>query len=335
MISFKYGTEAVVVERGGFWNTKAVGTQYRDTAADEVWDIVRDVDAGTPWRQAVSRRFAQRNPWLHRIVTDLSRDFFFRQHPPAPGAKILDLGAGWGQIGIPLAHHGEVVALEPTPERMAFIRAAAAQEQIVDRMYFIQSDFLDIEFETRFDLICCIGVLEWVPKFRKGEPLTLQREFLKRTARALGPGGKIVIGIENRMGLKYLLGAPDDHIAVPGVAVFDAMLAAQKWKAMCGEGLRSFTYTHVELRELLAAAGLPNVTFFAALPDYKIPQLILPLGKEVDDYFAQGGFIPEHDGSCGRLLGFQAELQSHYQSLARMGIAQAFVPSFYAVASPG
>jgi SAM-dependent methyltransferase len=332
MIAFTHGGHRTILEGGEFWAANPGGSLYRDAAAEEVWTTIRDIEAGTPWRDAVSGRFAQANPWLHRIVTDPSRDLFFRQHPPAPGAKILDLGAGWGQIAIPLAHHGEVVALEPTPERIAFIRAAASQEQVANRMYFVQGDFFEIELETRFDLVCCIGVLEWVPKFRPGEPLALQREFLERAARVLAPGGQIVIGIENRVGLKYLLGAPDDHLGVPGVAVHDRTLAARKWKTLAGNELRSFTFTQVELTELLAAAGLPNLTFFAALPDYKVPQLILPLGTEVDDYFTHGGFVPEHDGSRGGSLNFQPELQSLYQSLARMKVAHAFVPSFYAVA---
>jgi hypothetical protein len=44
--------------------------------------------------------------------------------------------------------------------------------------------------------------------------------------------------------------------------------------------------------------------------------------------------ITEHDGSNGSLLpqAKQEELQSHYQSLARLGIASNFVPSFYVLA---
>ena len=272
MIEFHHNHETVSLPPGGFWTSAPTGPTYRDTSAEELWAIVRDIEGDMPWREAVARRYAHGNPWLYRIVTDPSRDLFFRLHPPPPDARILDLGAGWGQIALPLAHSCEVVAMEPTPERLAFIRAAALQERVAGRMYFVQGDFFDVDFDTRYDLITCIGVLEWVPKFRQGDPLGLQREFLERAARALAPGGQIVIGIENRLGLKYLLGAPDDHLGVPGVAVHDRALAAEKWKALAGIELRSFTFTQVELTELLAAAGLPNVTFFAALTDYKVPQ---------------------------------------------------------------
>jgi hypothetical protein len=139
----------------------------------------------------------------------------------------------------------------------------------------------------------------------------------------------LVVGIENRLGLKYLLGAPDDHLGLPNIGVYDAGLAVRKWQTHSAKALRVFTYTRVELAEMLAAAGLSDHIFFAALPDYKLPQRILSLGSEVDFFFRQGGFIAEHDGSGGQPLSCQTELHSHYQSLAHLGIVSDFVPSFY------
>jgi 2-polyprenyl-3-methyl-5-hydroxy-6-metoxy-1,4-benzoquinol methylase len=336
MITFQHGGKTVAVETGGLWTAQPGEDSYRDTPAGELWGIVREIRSGTAWRSVVARRYEKSNPWLHQVVTSPARDLFFRQHPPPSGAKVLDIGSGWGQIALPLArnNNNEVTALEPTPERLAFIQAAATQEQVTDRMHFVQADFFDVEFEPQsFDLICSIGVLEWVAKFRPGEPGKVQAEFLNRIRALLKPGGQLVIGIENRLGLKYLLGAPDDHLGVPNIAIYDNALAAQKWKAQSGQSLRSFTFTRSELADLLAAAGFPTTTFFAALPDYKLPRLILPLGQEINDHFEHGDFVPEHDGHSGQPLAFQAELQSHYRSLARLKIAQEFVPSFYVTAS--
>jgi SAM-dependent methyltransferase len=200
-------------------------------------------------------------------------------------------------------------------------------------MAFLQTDFFAVEFEPCFDLVTCVGVLEWVPKFRSGDPREVQLEFLRRARTVLAPGGQFVIGIENRLGLKYLLGAPDDHIGVPHIASYDATLASEKWLRQSGQALRSFTFSRAELDELLAAAGFTRTTFFAALPDYKLPELILPLDQRTNDHFATGKFIPEHDGVSGRPLPYQAELQSHYRSLAQLGIAENFVPSFFVTAS--
>jgi 2-polyprenyl-3-methyl-5-hydroxy-6-metoxy-1,4-benzoquinol methylase len=335
MITFRHGDNLIRLDRGQLWSSSGRNETYRDAPPGELRDLVRAIQAGAPWRDIVRRKYEKDSPWLCQIVTSPTRDLFFRQHPPLPGSRILDIGSGWGQIALPLAKikTHSVVALEPTPERIAFIRAAAEQDGVADRMYFLETGFNDVEFDPSFDLIACIGVLEWVPKFQPGAPALLRREFLTRARNALAPGGKLVIGIENRLGLKYLLGANDDHIGAVNIASYDAALASEKWKRQTGQDLRSATFTSAELTCLLREAGFANVRLFAAFPDYKLPEVILPLGPLVNQYFNSGEFIPEHDGTNGQALDIQAELQSHYRSLAAMEMAQGFVPSFFAVAS--
>ena len=285
MIRFRHGSESVSLKPGGLWATEHPGGVYRDTSAGELRSIVRDVERGAPWREAVAQHYASSNPWLHQIVMSPARDLFFRLHPPNPGARVIDIGAGWGQIALPLARSCVVTALEPTLERLAFIRAAAKQEKLADRMHFVQASLFDVTFDASFDLACCIGVLEWVPKFHAGDHHEVQIDFLKRLRALLAPGGCLVIGMENRLGLKYLMGAPDDHLGVPDIAVYDAALAARKWQTHSSDALRVFTFTRAELAEMLSAAGLSDHRFFAALPDYKVPERILPLGPEVERLF--------------------------------------------------
>jgi 2-polyprenyl-3-methyl-5-hydroxy-6-metoxy-1,4-benzoquinol methylase len=332
MIDFHRGEEQVHLRGGEAWSAREQGDAYRDTGAAELLAIVRRVEAGEPWREVVAERYAESYPWLHSIVTSPARDLFFRRFPPPAGARILDIGSGWGQIALPLAHRGLVTALEPTPERLAFIRAAARQEGVDANLCFVQADFLDVEFDTRFDLACCIGVLEWVPKFRQGEPRPLQVEFLARARQLLAPQGQLVVGIENRLGLKYLLGAADDHIGTSQMAVYDGELADRKWRAASGQPLRSFTYTRTELTGMLHEAGFAEVRFVAALPDYKLPEVLLPWGDAVNRFFLEGGYVAEHDGTNGARLAFQDELRSHYRTLAELGIAADFVPSFFVTA---
>jgi len=333
MVSFRHSGTPVALKLGEFWATPKNGDGYRDTTAETLWGIVRQVEAGVPWREAVAARYAEHNPWLHQIVVSPARALFVQQHPPLPGAKVLDVGAGWGQIALPLARRPGVVvsALEPTRERLAFIQAAATQEQLAGRMHFIQADFLDLEFEPTFDLICCIGVLEWVPKFRPGEPRKVQLEFLRRVHAALRPGGKCYVGIENRLGLKYLMGGRDDHTSQRNVSVFDAVLATTKHRALTGEELRSFTYTHAEYIALFNEAGFKQIETHVAFPDYKVPQLILPFAppEHVNEVLLTNFIPPEHDGVEGQPLPKPEEYISHYRSLARMGLAQYFCPSFF------
>lgn len=332
MISFRHSGGTVALAPGASWSDTKGGDRYRDTPPAEMATLLRQIEAGTPWREAVAQEYKARFPWLYHIVTSPKRSLFFRQNPPASGSRILDIGSGWGQVALPLAGSAKVTALEPTPERLAFIRAAARQDGVEANMCFIQADLLDVEFETKFDLACCVGVLEWVPKFREGDPYELQVQFLRKARQALAPDGSLLLGIENRLGLKYIIGAADDHIGTPLVAVYDRQLSKRKWREKTGQSLRCYTYTRAELETMLAKAGFGTVKFHAAFPDYKLPEVILPAGDEVNLFFSQGKYIEEHDGITGQKLELQDELRSHYRSLAELNIAHEFAPSFFAVA---
>jgi 2-polyprenyl-3-methyl-5-hydroxy-6-metoxy-1,4-benzoquinol methylase len=344
MISFRHAGRHYTLNPGDHWSAGAIAPSYRDTAARELWEIVDEIRLGRPWRECVASHFQAKMPWLHRIVTDVSRDLFFREHMPLPdGANVLDVGAGWGQISLPLSRHHTVTALEPTPERLAFIRAAANQEDRGNHLHYIESDFMEVDFETTFDLVCCIGVLEWIPKFRAGPARDLQVDFLRRLQQTLSPAGRVVVGIENRLGLKYLLGARDDHTGLSLVNVLQAPDAAAKHRALTGEDLRVFTYTLPEYRRMFAEAGFQQVSTFAAFPDYKLPQTILPVeqSRSLRDGNEQAVWNPDanqrlgsplppdHDGIDGTLLPNQREITSLYHSLAGCGIAPFFAPSYF------
>lgn len=330
MIRFTHNNHEVGLSAGETWSHRVDIETYRDTPAESLWHLVDRIRAGEPWRGAIADRYEKSHPWLHKIVASPLRDRFFQQHPPAAGSSVLDIGAGWGQIAVPLARNHHVTALEPTPERLAFIKAIARQEGVMESMYFMEADFMQVEFATRFDLVCCVGVLEWVPMFSPGRaPIQTQIDFLTRIRNSLSAKGRLVLGIENRLGLKYLLGAPDDHLGTAGIGQYDAQLACHKWRALHNQELRVFTYTQAELADMLRSAGFIKLVFHAAFPDYKLPQVIIPLGPETERFCQTGPWVPEHDGSCGKPLPFQSELQSHYRSLGQLGIASAFCPSFF------
>jgi 2-polyprenyl-3-methyl-5-hydroxy-6-metoxy-1,4-benzoquinol methylase len=309
---------------------------YRDTSEDEVKQIIREIEAGQNWRDVIAHHFKNSHRWLFDVITYQKRDLFFGQFCQPHGAVALDIGSGWGQIALPLAKNNQVCVVEPTPERFDFIRAVARQEGIAQNMFFINADYMQISFATRFDLITCIGVLEWVGAFSdETDAQFVQRNFLKKIRSELQMGGQCVIGIENRVGLKYLLGAPDDHLGVPGISLFDADLAQHKWFELTHEPLRIFTYTMEEYRSLLLEAGFETIKFYASFPDYKLPQVILSADEPhpVNQFFIEGHYIAEHNGTTGSLLPNQGELKSLYRSLSGLGIAQYFAPSYFILAS--
>lgn len=312
---------------------------FRDAPAEDLVAIISEIDAGRPWRQVVHDRYAATNPWLHRIITDKSRTLFFEAVLPPGDGLTLDLGSGWGQTARPLASHRPVVALEPVAERLAFIQAAARQDGVDRNLSFVGADYFDVQFETKFSTICAIGVFEWVGAFQSHtDPQERQRAFLCKARNDLAPGGSLVLGIENRLGLKYLLGCPDDHLGVLQIACLPATLARQRWQESRKQALQSFTYSLAELEQMLRKAGFTSVELFSAFPDYKLPEKIIPLsdgGHALNSWLATGPLPPEHNGYDGTVLpqAFQADLQARYRSLASTGSAQHFVPSFFVRAS--
>ncbi len=334
MIRVHHSSLVSALEGGDYWTPPDFENRnsYQDTPAQTLHTIISEIETGTPWREAVASHYREPSPWLYRIITDPSRDLFFRQYPINPGSTILDIGAGWGQISLPFARDHTVVALEPTPERLAFIKAVARQERLNQRIVCVQSDFMDVSFDPIFDVACCIGVLEWVPKFRTGRSRDLQSAFLSRIRSILKPGGKLVMGIENRFGLKYLLGSSDDHIGSPNIAVLDGALANTRFKEATGTELRSFTYTFAEYTALFSEAGFLQVKAYAAFPDYKVPSIIMPADEWLESELERGMILPEeHDGSNGERLAssFQEVLRSHYHSLAMNKISRFFAPSYF------
>ena len=337
MITFQYHNEPKELSPGAWFSARPQGDVFADTPSETLCGIISEIDGGTPWQEIVARTYATKQPWLHRIITSPTRDLFFRSHCKLHGQRILDVGSGWGQQALTLAKTNEVCAVEPNPDRLGFVRAVARQGGIQDRLYFINADMLALDFATQFDTVTCVGVLEWAANFHPEDNApTIQQKFLRRIHSALKPGGQCIVGIENRLGLKYLLGARDDHTGTRHIGTLDYTQANARWRTLHQRDLRVITYSQTEYLQLLKAAGFSGADFFAAYPDYKLPEVILPCNDPaaVTTFFRSGKFVPEHDGWDGSTLldSDQTALASHYRSLAEIGIAHHFAPSFFIIA---
>lgn len=191
--------------------------------------------------------------------------------PLEKNSHILEIGAGCGALtGLLSEKASRVTAVELSKLRAEII---ANRHKECSNIDIIVGNFEDIQFEEKFDYITLIGVLEYSGKFINTS--TPYESFLKQIHKLLKPGGKLIIAIENKFGLKYWAGAREDHLGTLYEGIEDYPSHT---------GIR--TFSHKELNSLLDLSGFETNDFYYPWPDYKFPDQIFS-----DDYLPQVGQI--------------------------------------------
>lgn len=173
---------------------------------------------------------------------------------------VLEIGAGCGAITRYLGECGaNVLALEGSPRRAAIVRSRTRD---LENVTVLAEKFEQFQCDYQFDVITLIGVLEYANLFTSGEnpPLTM----LERVHSLLKPEGKLIIAIENQLGLKYFAGAPEDHLGQPMVGIEGRYRKDQPQ-----------TFGRKVLTVMLEQAGFAAPEFLSPFPDYKLPVSIL------------------------------------------------------------
>lgn len=172
--------------------------------------------------------------------------------------SVLEIGSGCGAVTGALAlGAGKVTCIELSEKRSLI---NAYRHRTFNNIEILLGNFQDVEenLTEQYDYITLIGVYEYSAVYlRSGDPYG---DMLKRIARHLKPNGKLLVAIENRLGLKYWAGCTEDHVG----AYF--------------EGLEDYPYTNgirtfsrKELMELFMKNGLGELKFYYPYPDYKFP----------------------------------------------------------------
>lgn len=178
-----------------------------------------------------------------------------------PEDRVLDVGAGSGVNTRICADRGAAVtAVEGSAARAELIAHRCAGLESVDVLCG-PLDKLGAEGREAYDVVLLVGVLEYAGTSHGGSDGPT--EFLSLVEKWLAPGGVVVLAIENRLGLKYLLGFPEDHLGLPWVG----------W-----EGYRDgepTTWSRRELAGMLEDAGLEAQKWMYPFPDYKLPTAVL------------------------------------------------------------
>lgn len=232
--------------------------------------------------EELEREIARRGSWPVLYHFSHIRENIAEWLPMDGTEHVLEIGAGPGAITGVLARKAAQVTCIDLSRRRSLINAYRHQD--CGNLRLLIGNFQDIErnLGEKFDLITLIGVFEYAQFSIQSE--TPFSDYLACIRRHLKPGGRLVIAIENRLGLKYWAGATEDHTGV------------------YFEGLEGYpttdyvrTFSKPELESLLCGAGLSDYSFYYPYPDYKLPGRIYS-----DRYLPRKGELTQNQQNYDR-----------------------------------
>lgn len=238
------------------------------------------------WQTVVKDLIETTYPDIYKYVIDQGRADFSYLAEIDGDKVILDIGSGWGTISCLLAERAKsVLSIEGVRERIEFTKIRATQDGL-NNLIAVQASFLELPIsENQFDLVVMNGVLEWIGIASKvKKPDQLQLDVLKKIHRSLRPGGAIYIGIENRFGYNYFLGARD-HSDLPFTNLMPRWMAnfvmnvkskgSRRTEIIAGE-YRTYTYSYFGYKSILRKAGFDKTKIYLVFPDYNQPAYLVP-----------------------------------------------------------
>ncbi len=195
------------------------------------------------------------------IVYHLSkeRENVLNWYPFKEKASILEVGSGCGAITGMLCEKADKVVSVELSKRRADINYGRNKKY--DNLELIVGNINDIQKEQVFDYIVLNGVFEYAASFTNGD--TPYETFLRLLAGKLDAHGRILIAIENRLGIKYFTGAPEDHTGRFFLGLNDYE-----------DEHNVRTFSKYEIVQLCEKAGTVCNKFYYPYPDYKFPNVI-------------------------------------------------------------
>lgn len=218
---------------------------------DELLDIVKNYSP-----VEFGRIIEERAKWPILYHLSPLRENIVDWIPMEKDAKVLEIGSGCGAVTGRLAEKaGSVTSIDLSKKR-SLINAYRHQE--CDNVTIHVGNFKDIEpdLPDDFDYICFIGVFEYGRSYIDTKNPYV--DWLRLMQGHLKENGRIIIAIENKLGLKYFAGCKEDHLGTYFSGIEDY---AQ------GGGVRTFVKSRLE--EMFEESGLTEYSFYYPYPDYK------------------------------------------------------------------
>lgn len=225
-----------------------------------------------------------------------------------PEARALEIGAGFGALTGQLCKSCSHVTV--TEENLFRAQAIEKRYHDYDNLEIYVGNVTDMVFDNQFDYILMIGNLEWVGGgSTKHEPYI---QYLKEIKKLLSSDGKILLAVENRLGLKYFCGAVDSHTN----RAFDGLNHYV-------HGTKGYSFSKQEIDTIIQKSGFSYRKFYYPLPDYKLPQKIYT-DEHLPDIHLEERITPYYVRN-DTLIASEKEL---YRDIVENGVFPFFANSF-------
>lgn len=237
---------------------------------EELLEIVK-----THEKNEYNNIIAERKKWSILYHLSHIRENIVEWIPIEDTHSVLEIGSGCGAITGILAKKAKNVTCIELSKKRSLINAYRNKER--DNIKILLGNFEEIEknIKEKYDYITLIGVFEYAESYIFSK--SPYESFLKIVNRHLKENGKIIIAIENRLGLKYWAGCQEDHVG----GYFEGL---ENYPNTIGVK----TFSKKELEDIFRKSGFTNFKFYYPYPDYKLPTTIysdecLPKKGELDN----------------------------------------------------
>jgi len=286
--------------------------EYADGAESEVLKLLQSTGDLSSTSLISFERYHE---WPIRYHLSPERSNLLR-HLDFTGLDVLELGAGMGAASRFIAETAKsFTAVEGAEDRLI-----ALQERLrdLDNWEAVLANAQDYHPDKKFDVVCLIGVLEYSELYiDPGQEDTATQWLLKHAKSMLREGGQLIVAIENRNGLKYWSGAPEDH-------------SGRMYHGICGYGPDKTirTFSRKVLREHMVEAGLSDIEEFHPWPDYKTPNSVVHQSLVERHPFLAADIAADATAHEGLARGVFFPLTLALREVARSGLSAELANSF-------
>lgn len=275
-------------------------------AENEILDIVQRYP-----QDAYKKIIAERKNWPVLYHLSEIRENILNWYPFEKDASVLEIGAGCGAVtGCIASKVSEVTCIELS-KRRSLINAYRHRNS--ENITILTGNFETIEKQLtrKYDYITLIGVFEYAASYLSGEHP--YNDFLEIIMEHLKEKGKLLLAIENKLGMKYWAGCQEDHFG-------GYFLGIEGYPGK--KGILTFSKAELEhiIRQVPTVSGYE---FYYPYPDYKFPMAIY-----------SDGFLPQKGSLNMNIRNFDMDRYvlfdetKAFDSVLSAGLFQEFSNSF-------